>query len=157
MPRKPLKVSRHQSACTVCAHPERQEIEHEFVSWKSPAKIAAEHKLRDRSSVYRHARALGLNEIRGRNLRAALGRLIERVDNVPASAGAVVQAIALLAKINSRGELVEPRQQVGMHELFSKMTPGELLAYAERGTLPVWFAELTGGKVSPGPGGGDRE
>jgi hypothetical protein len=152
VPSKRSKISRNQACCTVCAHPERLEIEREFVSWKSPAVIAAEYKLCDRSSVYRHAHAFNLISKRDRNLRGALCRIIEGIDEVKPNAGAIVQAIALLGKINSRGELVEPREQVGLHELFSEMTREEIQAYAEHGTLPHWFAKITGAKGNQVPG-----
>lgn len=148
-PRKVLSlINRHQTRCTICRHPDREEIEREFLAWRSPAKIVAEYKLRNRSAIYRHANAFGLEGKRGRNLRAALGRLIERVDDVAATAGAIVQAIGLFAKINSRGELVEPAQQFGLHELFAKMNRHELLDYAQHGTLPDWFTELVGTETS---------
>ena len=37
-----------------------EEIEGDFISWRSPAAIATEYGLADRASVYRHAHALGL-------------------------------------------------------------------------------------------------
>jgi hypothetical protein len=38
----------------------RDEIEQDFVAWKSPIAIAEEYGLADRMNVYRHATALGL-------------------------------------------------------------------------------------------------
>ena len=69
----------------ICAHPDREEIERDFVSWKSPIQIATDYGIADRSSVYRHARALSLEEKRDRNLRAALAGLIERGGSVEVS------------------------------------------------------------------------
>jgi hypothetical protein len=134
----------HKAHCTVCAHPQREAIEERFNLWESPAKIAAEYKLKDRSTVYRHAHAVGLFSKRDRNLRAVLGRLIERIDEVEPTAGAVVQAIGLYARINARGELVEHGDQEGLHNLFAKMSPGEYEAYAKDGTLPSWFHQAKG-------------
>jgi len=146
-------LGRHESGCRICAHPQRHEIEREFISWKSPAKIAVEYKLRDRSSVYRHAHAADLFPKRARNLRAALERLIERIDDVPASAGAIVQAIATHARINSQGQLVEPSEHVHLNDLFDRMTPEELEVYAKDGTLPHWFTGVVGATSPQGPGG----
>lgn len=139
--RKPNFVS-HKAHCTICAHPQLENIEQKFLRWESPARIAAEHKLRDRSAVYRHAHAVGLFSQRDRNLRAALGRLIERIDDVKPTASAVVQAIGLYARINTRGELIERDDQVGIHELFEKMSHDEFAAYAMEGTLPTWFPRV---------------
>jgi hypothetical protein len=35
--KKPVSLGRHRRACTICAHPERFEIEQAFVTWASPA------------------------------------------------------------------------------------------------------------------------
>jgi hypothetical protein len=57
---KPVNLGRHSAGCKICSHPDREEIERDFVNWRSPAVIAKEHGLKDRTSVYRHAHALGL-------------------------------------------------------------------------------------------------
>lgn len=147
MPKKHRKVSnsqvsnvgRHEPRCKICSHPRREEIEAQFIGWMSPADIARDFKLGDRSSVYRHAHATGLFAKRDRNVRAGLGRLIERIDYVKPTAGAIVQAIALLARINARGELVERSELPGVHELFSQLNPAELEVYAHSNVLPSWF------------------
>jgi hypothetical protein len=149
--------SRHKSHCSICAHPHREDIERAYISWKSVAKIADEYKLGDRSAVYRHVHALDLGSKRARNIRAALERMIEKVDVVPVTAGAIVQAIALYARINAQGELVERREQVGIHDLFAEMTNDELDAYAKDGTLPSWFTRLTGAKGPQSWGGTENE
>jgi hypothetical protein len=137
-------LARHKRECRICAHPSREEIERDFVAWKSPARIASEYKFPNRSTVYRHAHAVGLFPRRARNLRAALERIIERVDDVPVNAAAVVHAIATYARINAQGQLVERSEQVYLHDLFARMTPEELESYAEDGTLPQWFNRALG-------------
>ena len=149
-------LASHQARCTVCAHPQREEIEEEYISWKSPARIATDFKLRDRSAVYRHARALDLGKQRDRNIRAALARMIEKADDVRVTAGAAVQAIALYARINARGELVERDDRVGIHDLFAKMSHDELEAYAKDGSLPSWFSQLKNTKDPQGSGGDEN-
>jgi len=69
-----VSLGRHQRNCSVCGHVQREEIEAAFIGWRSPAAIADEYGLADRSSVYRHANALGLFPKRQRNIRAALER-----------------------------------------------------------------------------------
>ncbi len=54
-----VNLGRHAAECKICAHA-REEIEREFISWRSPATIAKSYKLANRASVYRHAHALGL-------------------------------------------------------------------------------------------------
>jgi hypothetical protein len=40
---RPVSLGRHRRACTICAHPERFEIEQAFVTWASPAAIAQQY------------------------------------------------------------------------------------------------------------------
>jgi hypothetical protein len=99
-----VNSGRHEAKCTICCHPNREEIEQAFVNWNSPKRIAQEYSV-TRDSIYRHARALNLMEKRRRNVRAALERIIESAGEVEVNAAAVVSAVATYAKINSRGEL----------------------------------------------------
>ncbi len=55
-----IDPGRHAAECKICAHAQREEIEREFINWRSPVAIAKHYKLANRASVYRHAHALGL-------------------------------------------------------------------------------------------------
>ena len=143
---KSVSLGRHRRTCTICAHPERFEIEQAFVRWASPAAIAQQFGLADRTSVYRHAHALQLFPKRQQNIRAALERIIERVGDVEVTAAAVVAAVQTLAKINAAGRWIAPAEQVSLHQLFERMTPEELEIYARDGELPSWFTDLTKGE-----------
>ncbi|MGH9690348.1 MAG: hypothetical protein ACRD4C_04495 [Candidatus Acidiferrales bacterium] len=132
-------LGRHEFGCKICAHPQRDEIERDFVSWMSPVKITSEYKLRNRASIYRHAHGLDLFSKRARNLRGALEHIIEKVCDVPVNAGAVVQAITAYARINARGELIERDETISVNDLFDRMSVEELQRYAKDGSLPDWF------------------
>jgi hypothetical protein len=134
-------LGRHEKVCTICRHPRRNEIEHDFVGWCSPAEITKRYKLRDRSTVYRHAHALGLFAKRQRNVRAALEHIIERAGGVQVTAAAVVAAVQAYAKINAQGQWIDRTETVNLHDLFERMTQSELEAYARDGTLPAWFPQ----------------
>jgi hypothetical protein len=136
----PPPVNRHEGCCKVCQHEFRAEIEAKFLAWESPQKIAEEYGLADRASIYRHAHAVGFMEKRRRNVRAALEHFIEKSSSVEVTAPAVVAAIQAYAKINSQGQWIERKETVDMNELFERMSKEELLVYAERGTLPAWYA-----------------
>jgi len=140
-PQEP-SFNRHASHCTICVHPKRDEIEADFISWVSPANIAAEFGLRDRTAIYRHAKALNLVSRRGRNLLAVLDRIIEKGDDVRVTASVVIQAIVLRARINARGEFIEHDERISTHDLFEKMTDNELALYAEKSILPDWVPRL---------------
>jgi hypothetical protein len=136
-----VSLGRHSTNCRICGHGKRAEIESDFVRWKSPARIATEYRLGNRASVYRHAHALGLFEKRGRNLRAALERIIEQVGEVDVTAPAVVAAVQAYAKINAAGQWVDRSEHVNLNELFERMTVEELETYARDGALPAWFSQ----------------
>src|SRR5271155_968455 len=141
---KQVSLGRHQRNCSVCSHPEREEIEVDFIGWRSPATIAAEYGLGDRASVYRHAHALGLFAKRQRNIRAALERIIEKAGEVDVTASAVVAAVQAYAKINSAGEWIDRSETVSLNQLFDRMSTQELEAYAQTGALPGWFRATVG-------------
>jgi len=111
-----------------CDHEQREEIEGAFIGWRSPAAIAEEYGLANRTSVYRHAHALGLFEKRRRNIRAALERIIEKAGEVDVTASAVVAAVQAYAKINSAGEWIDRTETLSLNDLFDRMTRDELEA-----------------------------
>jgi hypothetical protein len=138
-PEKPVNLGRHQRSCSVCSHANKEEIEGDFIGWRSPATITAEYGLGDRASVYRHAHALGLFAKRQRNIRAALERIIERAGEVDVTASAVVAAVQAYSKINAAGQWIDRTEQVSLNDLFDRMSTQELEEYAQSGTLPKWF------------------
>jgi hypothetical protein len=140
-------AGRHESGCRLCAHPEREQIEAEWCAWANTSKLAKRYGL-SRDSIYRHALAFNLREKRGKNLRAALERIIERANVVTVNAAAVVSAVAAYAKINSQGAWVDRVERIDLNALFNKMTAGELEAYARDGSLPEWFTDIVGATPS---------
>jgi hypothetical protein len=144
-----VSIGRHKRICSVCAHDQREEVEAAFISWRSPASIAEEYGLSDRSSVYRHAHALGLFQKRQRNGRAALERIIEKAGEVDVTASAVVAAIQAYAKINAAGEWIDRTESVSLNDLFERMSTEELEAYAQSGAQPDWFRETVGAGGQP--------
>ena len=139
-----VSLGRHKRTCSVCHHAQRAEIENAFIAWRRPAAIAEEYGLSDRSSVYRHANALGLFQKRQRNVRAALERIIEKAGEVDVTASAVVAAVQAYAKINAAGEWIDRSETVSMNDLFERMSTEELEAYAQSGALPQWFRSTVG-------------
>lgn len=133
-----LSLARHAAKCKVCSHAQRVEIEADFVDWESPTQIATKYNLADRASLYRHAKATGLDRKRGRNLRAPLGRIIEQLGKVKITGATVLAAIQMYAKINARGEWLEREERPYLDEFFDRMTPEEQSEYAKSGKLPRW-------------------
>jgi hypothetical protein len=147
-----VSQGRHEYHCKICSHPKREEIERAFLTWTSPGRIAKNYGV-SRDSIYRHAHALSLFDKRGRNVRSALERIIERVGEVEVSATAVVSAVAAYAKINASGQWVERSEHVNLNELFDRMTRDEMETYAKDGTLPAWFEHTLGATGSDSRGG----
>ena len=108
----------HRRHCTVCNHPWRSAIEEEFLHWASPDAISHHYSVGWRS-VYRHAHALGLFEQRGRNLRSALGNIIEHSNHVAPAADTVVRAIRAYACVNKSGKWLEPTKHVAFSSVDS--------------------------------------
>jgi hypothetical protein len=156
-PSKPVNLGRHKRNCTICAHAECDEIERDFINWKSPAAITTEYGLADRTTVYRHAHALDLFTKRGRNVRAALEKVIERVGEVDVTAAAVVAAIQAHAKINAQGQWIDRSEHIDLNTLFERMSKDELEAYARDGKLPDWFTQTLSGPLLPATAGDSQE
>lgn len=133
-----VSLGRHEQHCSVCLHPQRPEIEEEWVGWGNASRIAKQYRV-SRDALYRHAHALDLFAKRQRNIRKALERIIEQAETVEVNASAVVAAIQAYAKINNSGQWIERVQGTNMNELFDRMTTKELDAYAQDGSLPEWF------------------
>ncbi len=150
----PVNQGRHEAQCSVCKHPQRAEIEEEFLSWKSPDKIGKAFKL-SRDSIYRHARAMDLIEPRRRNVRCALERMIERAGDVKVNAAAIVSAVATYSKLNAQGQWIDRRETIDLNDLFARMTEDEMRRYAIRGELPTWFTSAVGATPIASQGGGN--
>ncbi len=104
--------SRHKRLCQVCRHPAREAIEHDFLDWRSPIEIAIDYKVSDRASVVRHARAVGLVDLRRYNVRAALERVIERAEDATINGHSIVSAVRTYLRITDDGQLIEPPTRV---------------------------------------------
>ena len=137
--KKLISLGRHSRNCRICAHAHREEIEREFVNWTGPKAIAKEFGLRDRTTIYRHAHAVGLFPKRQRNVRAALEKIIERAGEVEVTAAAVVAAVQAYGRLNAQGQWIERVEHLNLNKLFERMTEVEMEEYAREGTLPGWF------------------
>ena len=135
----------------------RNDIEREFLSWGSPAKIAADYGLANRAAIYRHAHAMKLYQKRIRNICGALERLIEKVETVPVNnASVIIQAIIVLEKMRAEGKLEDADDMSSRRELFECMSIEEYEAYAKDGTLPSWYKTTKGSSGSSGSEGDEN-
>src|SRR5205814_1385008 len=82
---------------------------------------------------------------RDRNVRAALGRIIEKVGDVRVTGASIVAAITTLSKISGAGQWIDRSERVNLNDLFERMSHAELAAYAATGMLPNWFDQTIDG------------
>ena len=68
---------RHSRKCLICHHPDRAALESDYIHWVSPDYISSAYNLWDRQTIYRHARATGLDELRRQNLRCVIEPILE--------------------------------------------------------------------------------
>ena len=111
-PSKLSNPERHSRKCAICHHPDRADIEEDFLSWRNAELIQKDHKLPNYRTIYRHARTHGLYERRRQNLRFAAELLIEHADQARPDANVILRAIRACACINRSGEWVEPARRV---------------------------------------------
>jgi hypothetical protein len=106
-PRSRAAIGPHTRRCNVCRHPDRKAIEHEFLRWRSPDKIAREYGIPDHSSIYRHVHATGIFARRRRAVRVALESVIECAEIVKVTASSVIKAVHAYTHINEFGEWIK--------------------------------------------------
>ncbi len=104
-------LERHSRKCQICHHPDRDFIEDEFIHWIRPDYIVVKYDLHDRSYLYRHARALGLDMQRRRNLRQALEPILEQNQCVRVNAQSVLSAARIYSHINDDGQWQDPPRE----------------------------------------------
>jgi len=100
---------RHSRKCQICSHPDIDELEDEFISWASAHWIAKAFELNDESTIYRHARAAGLDILRRENLGVVVEKVLQEVDHIAGPTVAeVLRAVRILSRLNRRGQWVGP-------------------------------------------------
>jgi hypothetical protein len=106
-PKPRAAMGPHTRRCNVCRHPDRKAIEHEFLRWRSPDKIAREYGIADHSSIYRHVHATGIFARRRKAVRVALESIIECAEVVKVTSSSLVKAVHAYTHINEFGEWIK--------------------------------------------------
>lgn len=100
---------RHSRRCRICNHPERKAIEADFFEWKRANWIEQRYGVHGQSTIYRHARATGLDVRRQANLSRRAEEILEKVDAIETpSASLILRAVQTLASLNERGQRIKP-------------------------------------------------
>jgi hypothetical protein len=117
-------LRRHSRKCSVCKHPDREAIEHEFLRWRSPDDIAEDYGIADHSAIYRHVHATGIFARRRQTIRLALEPLLEQAHTVKVTASAIISAFRPYAQIDDAGEWIPPAKRVIVHHAVEPSAPG---------------------------------
>lgn len=91
--------SRHSRKCSVCRHPQRAAIDHDFIHWYSPSKIVRDFGLYNRRTLYRHAHATGLFHRRGARLASMLEGILECGSTLTATPYSLIRAVEVYSKM----------------------------------------------------------
>ena len=107
-----VNLARHAAKCGLCNHPSRAAIEFDFLNWRNPFDLVNSYGLRSLSTIYRHAHATGLFGRRRLNLRFALERMVERVNEAPVTASGIIRCVRAITRMNDAGEWIDPPSRV---------------------------------------------
>jgi hypothetical protein len=136
-PADPADPGRHERLCSICRHPERDAIEEAFLQWQRACDIFREFKLPSRTTVYRHAHAVGLFEQRARALRFVLENIMEESSACAPSADSIIRAVRAYSCLDDRGRWIEPpRRLIIQREPFPApaLPPGREITVEPTGT-----------------------
>jgi len=111
-PTNRVNLARHAAKCRLCNHPSRAAIEFDFLNWRNPFDLVQSYGLRSLSTIYRHAHATGLFGRRRLNLRFALERMVERVNEAPVTASGIIRCVRAITRMNDAGEWIDPPSRV---------------------------------------------
>jgi hypothetical protein len=107
-------LRRHSRRCVVCHHPQRNQIDFDFVHWRHPVDIVRKYNIRHRSLLYRHARATGLYAARSCDLRGALDHILDGRAPTPLNLEASVRAVHAYSHLSDPGKWFEPTRKLAI-------------------------------------------
>ena len=117
-----MNLNQHRAHCTICHHSERDAIEQGFLHWQRPTVIVHEFQLADRRVINRHARALGLFELRASRSRRSLEFVMEQAETVKATADSVIRAVKAHACLGEDGRWTEPTRHTIITHQYADLT-----------------------------------
>jgi hypothetical protein len=130
------RLERHQRLCTICGCDVQEEIDELFIHWQDPRTIAECYDNLNWQTIYRHAHATGLFAVRERNLRSALGRIVEKASRVTPTVDGVLRAIRAYSCLNADGQWTELPSHVIVSSGTQLTNPRAIAAAAITVNLP---------------------
>ena len=130
---------RHSRKCTICNHPDREDIDQAFLHWSRSERFVRDYNLASLSALYRHAHACGLWNLRRIKIRRALDRLIEQAGECKPSGNAVIRAIEMSCRFDQEDHYVEPKKKVIVehHMVASEPNPNRKSKQATPSVTPT--------------------
>lgn len=131
-----MNQKKHASKCSVCRHPDTEEIESRFLAWDSPRTLEEAYRL-PQTSVWRHAKALNLYEKRQESLVDVIEKVIEKgiVELGKVSATNLIQAVQVHAKLT--GQWVDQTRELDtIMARLDEAEKEELEHFIEHGRMP---------------------
>ena len=102
----PDPLERHARKCSICRHPERQQIDESFLHWRSPQTIMHCFGIKTETTIYHHAHAFNLFALRNCNLQSALCNIIEDIDTRDFTGREILDAVRALAHLTADGRWI---------------------------------------------------
>lgn len=94
---------RHSRKCQICRSPYADYIEQVYLQWESVDLICRYFQLADTDTLYRHARAAGLDVLRRQNSRWVVEQFIEQWRTVKITSSTVIRSIRALSCLDEKG------------------------------------------------------
>jgi hypothetical protein len=104
-------LDRHRRKCKICRHPNRDEIERDYLQWRTSRDIARSFGITDHTVIFRHAWATGLYERRQRIIAYALHPLLEQSEDIfiKATPNTIISAVQTYSQINNEGRRIRSK------------------------------------------------
>ena len=102
---------RHSRKCQICRHPDREQIEEDFLQWRRPWAISREYEIPE-ASLFRHGHAFNLFGLRRENMRLALDRVIERGADRENTGDTIIRAVRAQACLTDDNKWIEPAKRI---------------------------------------------
>jgi len=99
---------RHSRKCQICRSPFVDDIEQLYLQWQAVDLICRFFRLADTDTLYRHARAAGLDVLRRQNSRWVVEQFIEQWRTVKITSSTVIRSIRALSCLDEKGRWTDP-------------------------------------------------
>ena len=94
---------RHSRKCQICRSPYVDYIEQLYLQWERVDLVCRYFQLADPDTLYRHARAAGLDVLRRQNSRWVIEQFIEQWRTVKITSSTVIRSIRALSCLDEKG------------------------------------------------------